>query len=186
MTIMGKLWRAFGNCTRGAVALEFGLIAPLLLATLALSVELGRAYQAYRMFENGVDGIARGLAGFPEYDLRARAYAPFIAASLLPQDWRGRFDLQITSLQKNQGAMQAIFTHTLLGNNPGLSQSNALDPKDFEQSELVIYITAAYNYVPIFDLLGSGTRMTKTFVVAPYFTTKYAWNDAVSADKYVK
>lgn len=182
-----RSWRSFAASSQGTVAIEFALMAPLLLLLLAISVELGRAYQAHRCFENSVTGVARSIAALPEYDTRARAYAPLVAAALLPPDWSGKFHLQVTSLEKDNGAMTEIFTHTLFGTKPVVATSAAVGASDFQQSEAAIYVTAAYDYVPLFGALGNATfTMTKSYTINPYFSRRYVWNAAQSADVYVR
>lgn len=177
--------RTFTRCRRGVAAIEFALVAPLFLVLLAVSTELVRAYQAYRMFENGVFGIARQVAGYPEYDSKSRKYASFVADALLPPDWNGRFNLRVTSLQKDKGAMQQVFTHVLFGTGPEAGLPVVVTKPDFEQGESLIYFKASYEYRPLFTVLGEGFTLTKDFVTQPYFARNFVWNAGEFADKYV-
>lgn len=174
----------FARAKDGVAAIEFALIAPLLLIMFALSVELGRVYQAHRMFENAITGLGRAIAGSPEYDARLRRAAPLIAAALLPPDSQSRFDLQVTSFVKEQGAMQQLYTHTLFGADPVLPLSSSAASSHFQQNESVIHLAAAYNVVPIFPFLP-GFRMTKTYTVMPYFSRRHVWNAGNAPNIYV-
>lgn len=185
MTALRRGLNRFRTCERGVAAIEFGLLAPLLLLTLAVSIELGRMYQAHRSFHNAVNGFARSLASYPEYDAKVRTAAPAIGAALLPPDGLSRFHLQVTSLMRVEGTMQQVFTHTLVGKKPELGVSKALKAENFEQGEAVIQISAAYDYVPFFTILP-GTRFTGTVAVTPYFSRTYAWNAGTSEDKFVR
>jgi Flp pilus assembly protein TadG len=178
--------RAFGGCERGAMAIEFALLAPFLLLMLAVSVELGRAYQAYRSFENTVTATARVLAGYPEYDAKARAQALPVVQALMPRDWEQRLNLQVTSLEKDKGEMTEIFSQTLFGSQPPPSSSKVILQEEYMQGETVIHVTATYEYVPIFGMLADDTfTMSKTYTVTPFFARRYIANEDDSPDIYV-
>lgn len=185
--------RSFGRCSGGAAAVEFGLLAPLLLLMLAVGVDVGRGFQAHREFETAVTGVARLLGSLPEYDSRARTYALPIAKALLPPDAGnlapgagGRFNLKVRSLQKTGGAMTEVFApDTLFGVNPNLPASTLVAASKFDETESVIELTASYQFVPLMMPASLGMTMKKTYVVIPYFSRRYVRVEGPSADTYV-
>lgn len=174
----------FVRSSSGAAAIEFALIAPLFLVLLAMGIEMGRAYQAHRMFENAIAGIGRAIAGSPEYDARLRQAAPLIGSALLPPNSQGKFNLQVTSFVKDQGAMVQLYTHTLFGTNPNLPLSSSANAANFQQDESLIHLAATYHVTPIFPFLP-GFSMTKSYTIPPYFSRRHVWNAGNAPNIYV-
>lgn len=179
--------RSFIACPRGVIAIEFALVAPVLLITLAVAIEMGRLYVAYRSFENAVSGTARSLASFPEYDTTARAQSVYVANALLPADSAGRINVQVTSLRKKASVMEQVFTHTLIGRDPKVPLKSEVAASGFLENEPTIYIAATYEYRPLITVFRSTAfTLTKTTAIPPFFSRLYAWNPAATKDVYVR
>ena len=172
---------------RGTVAVEFGLIAPLLITLLFGAVEFTRLWMAHRQFEATVTGIARHLARYPEYDVRVRAYAPPIARALMPFGSTAGLNMVVYSLKKQAAGMALVFpAHTLFGGDPGIPWTNAVKSANYVLDEAVIDVAASYRYTP---LVAFGSRLgytfKKSYIILPSFNRSYPWNEGAVADKYV-
>lgn len=171
---------------KGAVAVEFGMLAPLLVLFLFVVVEIARLWMVSREFEAAVTGITRHLARYPEYDSNVRAFAPPIAASLMPFGNTNGLNLAVYSLKKDAGGLSPVFSHVLFGSDPGVAWSSVVTGADYVFEECVIVVTASYRYTPLFTIgTNAGFTLTKSYALQPSFNRNYPWNNKAAPDKYV-
>lgn len=179
-----RLWRD----RTGIAAVEFALVAPLFVLLLGISVELSRMMIAYRQFQTAVIGVARHVARYPEFELRAREYAKPLAAALFPAGDVKSLNVIVYSLYKDGGAMKEAFPgYVLFGKDPSMYWSGYVRAADFANEEAAIFVGASYEYRPLFPtLLDIPVTFHKDMVIMPSFGRKYPWNNGqVDDSKYV-
>jgi Flp pilus assembly protein TadG len=78
------IWRRLLRCDRGVAALEFGMVAPLLILLLVAVMELGRMYWVRDSIEYAAEQTARWAmvnTAATDSQLKARALAQFDGVS---------------------------------------------------------------------------------------------------------
>lgn len=178
--------RRLGANRRGVAAVEFAILLPLLLVTLAVTVEVARLTMIKRQFENCVVAIARLIVRYPEYERRAREFAPPVAEAMFPEG-SANLDLSVDSLHMIDGNFVEMFPrHVLFGEDPGQSWADHISKNDYVEDEAVVFIAARYEYKPLFDkVLPTSFTFQTTYVILPHFSRKYPWNDNQVDRKYV-
>lgn len=157
--------RSFCRCVRGVAAVEFGLIAPILLVLLLGVVEMTRAISIDRRFalvaSTVADLVAREEQLSPDdvnaiYDVVAQVMSPFdtepLKISIVPVKGRGAETVSYVSpanLPTYNGATQ-----------PGRCQSvpieDGLIDAGFGPADSVIVVNAAYSFRSLF--LGGSVQ----------------------------
>lgn len=181
-----KQTRDFKADRSGVSSVEFALLAPLLFLILAFIVELSLMFISYRKFEQGVAGMTRYVLRYPEYEIRTRQNVDKIADLVMPNDWRDYLNVKVTSLQRQSGQMEELFSHVLIGQDPGLDWHEKVLPSGYVEKENVVFIAASYNYRPLFNVFNrSPFDFEVKYTILPFFSREFIWNDDRTPDKYV-
>lgn len=179
---------AFLSDRRGMAAVEFALIAPLLCLLLGMATELTRMMMFYRQFQTATVGVARLLARYPEFEIRARENAKPLAAALFPAGDISSFNMIVYGLYREGGAMKESFPgYVLFGTDPSMYWSSYVKVADYVEDESLIFVGASYKYRTLFpDLVNIPITFHKDFVILPSFGRKYPYNSGqVDDSKYV-
>ncbi|HHK73999.1 MAG TPA: pilus assembly protein, partial [Rhizobiales bacterium] len=163
----------FSRHEKGAVAVEFALILPIMLATYLGVVELSQALNADRKMTRATSAIADLAARSPLFDLTAANNAVKAAEAILaPYDTSTlKFRLSAVKLDTSDGKIKVdwSFAHGS-GMSPyyhGQVITTVPNGLMLPDSSLVI-AEVNYEYVsPMGDLFSSGVMLTDTFYAYP-------------------
>lgn len=151
--------RRFLRCARGIAAVEFGLVAPLMLAMLLGAVEVTRAVSIDRRFSNAASMIADLVAREERlsasdinaiYEVVSQAMSPFdtapLSISIIPVKGRGGTTVSYVAPQSVPSYHD--------GAQPGQCQSVPITEGLIESADgsadSVIIVRATYNFTSLF------------------------------------
>lgn len=169
MTEMAPFLYRFIKDLRGAVAVEFALIVPVMLVILTGIIEMSNLMMASRR----VSGAAFATADLisQETDLRASELDEIFQVALLvmqPLD-NTSLTLGAASVRYDEnGAPVVDWTASMNGGSVTEPEDVATDLGDAGES--VIIVTATYSYIPKFNFIISGPfTLTETSITRPRY-----------------
>jgi len=162
----------------GAAAVEFALIAPLLLLFYAVIFECGRGWLAQRKFHATIENAARFAARFPEFDVGVRTGLPLIVARSIAPLGSGTLDLALISAKIDEREPSTVFEYDFVGDASSINWRNTVRNSLFAQGEPVIVVTGRYAYAPLFFGQFTGDiTFEDTVVLNPFFSRSYAYSN---------
>jgi Flp pilus assembly protein TadG len=170
----------------GVSAIEFALLTPVLLILFGFCAEASRMYMVYQQYQEGMSSLSRYIVRYPEYELRTRTNAPYLADMVMPPDWRSSLNVKVVSLSKTNGVMVETFSHVLFGSDPGVSWSSQIAASDFVEGENVVFVSSTYKITMLYNLFSTrGVTVSQNNQIIPFFSRNFIWNDGKVANKYV-
>jgi len=153
---MNALRKRFVRCRRGAVALEFALVAPLLSMILMGVIELSNYMTVIRKIDAAAHTAASLIA--QETDLSNAELDTLFQASRLVVYPLDDTELTIGASSVRYNAIDGTpFEDWSDGYNGGaVANPTALAAGMGAAGESVIIVTATFNYVPAFNMVLSG------------------------------
>lgn len=170
----------------GVAAVEFALVAPLLLLVMALVFELGRMALYYQQLNSFTDGVTRWAARFPQFDENARRGIARYAAIAAPPGYSQRLSLTLRSVRVYQGGLQDNFApYNFFGDAQGVPWQGTVSSARFKESEVIIVVSARYRYNLFFTLFGSSTiDISDVEFTNPFYSRSYTYQGGVADLNY--
>ncbi len=162
----------------GVAAVEFALLAPLLVLFYTAVFETGRGWLAYMKFESTVQNAARYAARYPEFERRVRVNLPLIIREALAPLAADELKLTLFSLKMSGGKVSTVFApYAFYGAVSDIDISTVVTPGLFTEGEAVIALVGSYSYRPIiFDSIVRTITFEKSIALNPFFSRSYEYN----------
>lgn len=170
----------------GVAAVEFALVAPLLLLVMALVFELGRMAFYYQQLNAFTDAATRWAARFPQFDQNARQGVSQYATIAAPPGYSQRLSLTLRSVRVYQGGFQENFApYNFFGNAQDIPWQSTLSNASFKEGEAIIVVSARYRYTLFFNLFGNATiDISDVEFTNPFYSRSYTYQTGVADLNY--
>lgn len=176
LTIARRLARA----ESGVAAVEFALLASVLLLVYAIVFETGRGWLATRKLDSMVENIARFAARFPEFDKNVRNGVPLVAAqTLAPLDLQG-LSLALFSVRIVRGDPVTDYMHLFYGAAPTINWASQVDLRGYAEGETVIVVVGSYSYRPVLLQTAGNINFSQVVSLNPFFSRTYTYQAGTS------
>jgi Flp pilus assembly protein TadG len=177
LAAVGRLRRA----ESGVAAVEFALLASILLLVYALVFETGRGWLATRKLNSMVENVARFAARFPEFDQNVRNGIPLVAAQTLAPLDMGGLNLALFSARISRGEPVADYSHLFYGTVPTINWKDQVDLRGYAEGETVIIVVGSYSYRPILFQVATGDiDFAHVVSLNPFFSRSYTYQAGMS------
>ncbi|MEL6474177.1 MAG: TadE/TadG family type IV pilus assembly protein [Pseudomonadota bacterium] len=176
MTIMTRFKHIYEDL-RGISAVEFALIAPVLIAVYLSSVELSFMLMADRRMTSTAATMADLVSRETDID-NCDVSDIFLASKTIiqPED-PTLADMRISSIENDGGSFSVVWSVVNTGASWGTRSSTtdlSLTAEMVPDNQTAVVAEISYPYSSVFGFLGGGT-LTDTFVIRPRRTTSIAY-----------